>query len=425
MRKIMGYFLPGVAFLVFLEIALWGLNHIISWDEYIHRAGLSKRKFIANPEYENQFLFLKDPYVIWKLKPGELKPGCRVNKLGFRGDEVSQHKTPGTKRIICLGNSITLGLDVKTHADAYPMLLAQHLKQTQDQPCEVINAGVAGYSSYQILQQWRHYIKPLDPDLIIVLAAFNDVIYTPFKPDKEIRMTKTACAFYNTLFSFRVLRALNSGIKFISAHISHKELISSYDPKIGIQTRVSEEDYRKNLEGIVKDAEARQINVIFITSNSVRGIPLAVSPLPRIESEGKKNVVHWIPQPAPSVIRVGRENVERLYRASQAQMRELPESPIPYYNLAKCCEYKGDSLLSRAYFNAADSLDTTKKRYDRYNQIMREVAAEHTIPVVDAYQLLNGGDNSRYFTPDCIHFNEAGHAVIAEALYRQVVEILD
>ncbi len=131
MRKIMGYIYPGVGFLILLEILLWGVNHFISWDEYVHRAGLSYRKFVTNPEYENQFLFLKDPYVIWKLRPGELKPGYRVNRLGFRGDDVAIQKAPGTKRIVCLGNSITLGLDVKTHADAYPMLLAQHLKQSQ------------------------------------------------------------------------------------------------------------------------------------------------------------------------------------------------------------------------------------------------------------------------------------------------------
>lgn len=260
-----------------------------------------------------------------------------------------------------------------------------------------------------------------------MLAAFNDIIYTPFKPDKEIQLTKFTCGVYNTLFSFRIVRALNSGIKFISERISHKELISPYNPEIGIPTRVSEEDYRKNLNAIVEDAEKKHIKVIFLTSKSANGPPFAVHPLPRIEfgTEGKKAVVHWIPQPAPKVIRVGRDTDDRLYRASQAQIRDLPEAPVPYYNLAKCYESAGDSLLAREYFKIADSLDTTRERYDRYNQIMREVAAEHHIPVVDTYLLLDGGDNSKYFRSDCIHYNEAGHAVIAEALYRKVIEILN
>lgn len=425
MRKVLGFILPGLAFLLFVEIALWGLNRIISWDEYVHRTGLRYRKFLTNQEYENQFLNLKDPYVIWKLRPGELRPGCYVNKLGFRGDEISPQKAPGTKRIVCLGNSITLGMDVKTHADTYPMLLEQRLKQSQNQPIEVINAGVAGYSSYQILQQLRHYVLPLEPDLIIVLATFNDVLYTPYKPDKEIKLSKAVCVVYNALFSFRICRAINSGIQFISRHISSEEFLTPYDPEIGLQTRVSEEDYRKNLNSIAEDAEKRNIKAIFITSGRINEVPLAMHPLPKIVLDGHQRAVHWVPQLSPLIIRAGQIDINRLKNASQAQIRNLPLAPVPYYNLAKYYEFAGDSLLAREYYKIADSLDTTGQRYDRYNQIMREVAADHNIPIIDTYLLFDGEDPARYFVSDCIHLNEAGHAVIADALYRKVTEILN
>jgi lysophospholipase L1-like esterase len=122
-----------------------------------------------------------DPVVARTNHAGDVveKLGFRINALGFRGDEVSVRKPPGTFRIVCLGDSTTFGiwneafLDVRGFT-SYPGELAKQLAEHGYAHVEVINAGVLGYTSAQGVAQLLAQVVRLSPDVVTVRFGNND-----------------------------------------------------------------------------------------------------------------------------------------------------------------------------------------------------------------------------------------------------------
>lgn len=82
----------------------------------------------------------------YALTPGYDYNGIRVNKLGFRGPEITAERSPGSLRIVAMGDSTTFGL--YGHDCPYPAQLQQGLDaMLPERKIEVVNAGVEGYSS--------------------------------------------------------------------------------------------------------------------------------------------------------------------------------------------------------------------------------------------------------------------------------------
>jgi len=99
----------------------------------------------------------------------------RHNSLGYRGGEFSRHKPPGEFRIACIGGSTTYTRDVEDYRLSYPALLEKELRERGYPRVRVINAGVDGYGSWESLINFQFRILDLDPDLIIVYHAVNDI----------------------------------------------------------------------------------------------------------------------------------------------------------------------------------------------------------------------------------------------------------
>ena len=141
--------------------------------------------------------FLADP-----VRGNRLAPGYRgffagvpvhINSLGFRDSrEYSLEKSPGTFRILVLGDSVTFGhgtLDETT----YPFLLEQRLRQWQpDVKWEVWNLGVPGYNTSQELAYLTEVGSRYDPDLAIVGFFANDLTDNtlPVTPSLARRATR-------------------------------------------------------------------------------------------------------------------------------------------------------------------------------------------------------------------------------------------
>ena len=99
----------------------------------------------------------------------------RHNHLGFRGGDVSAEKPEDTFRIVAVGGSTTYSVHVEDYRDSYPNLLNDYLHNAGFDSVEVINAGGAGYSSYDNLINLSFRVLPLEPNLIILYQGFNDI----------------------------------------------------------------------------------------------------------------------------------------------------------------------------------------------------------------------------------------------------------
>jgi len=97
------------------------------------------------------------------------------NELGFRGDPVDIDKPEDTYRIIAVGSSTTYGFGLNAY-QAYPFVLQEILREDYGYAhVEVINAGVIGYTSYEILTNFQFRLLEFDPDLIIYYGGKSDL----------------------------------------------------------------------------------------------------------------------------------------------------------------------------------------------------------------------------------------------------------
>jgi len=107
--------------------------------------------------------------------------GCveyRFNRFGLRDrDDLTLDKPAGTRRIVCLGDSFTLGWGVRQEHN-WPVLVEQELHK-QWPAVQVINGGGTGSAyvdEYELALRHRH--GRFAPDLVVVTLCLNDLLIT-------------------------------------------------------------------------------------------------------------------------------------------------------------------------------------------------------------------------------------------------------
>lgn len=105
------------------------------------------------------------------------------NRLGYRGPEVAVPKPPGVFRIVAIGGSTTYST-ATTAENAYPRQLEIMLREDYGYAnVEVVNAGVPGYTSWDLLAAYIYRVVELEPDLLIIYEGINDVEPRSVAPD--------------------------------------------------------------------------------------------------------------------------------------------------------------------------------------------------------------------------------------------------
>ncbi|MCC7066212.1 MAG: hypothetical protein IT456_25685 [Planctomycetes bacterium] len=107
--------------------------------------------------------------------------GCveyHFNRFGMRDrEDLALQKPAGTQRIVCLGDSFTLGWGVRQEHN-WPVLAEQELRR-QWPKVQVINGGGTGSAyvdEYELALRHRH--GRFGPDLVVVTLCLNDLLIT-------------------------------------------------------------------------------------------------------------------------------------------------------------------------------------------------------------------------------------------------------
>lgn len=123
-----------------------------------------------------------DPVVGWVNVPnGEVRVEddephvVRFNAAGLRGPDVAEPKPGGARRIVLLGDGFTEGYAV-TEEKTVRAVLERALQGTSC-AAEVVNAGVAGYSTDQELLFFRARARQFQPDLVVLLLYSDDLAH--------------------------------------------------------------------------------------------------------------------------------------------------------------------------------------------------------------------------------------------------------
>jgi lysophospholipase L1-like esterase len=165
-----------VAFCVCLESgARIYLCHFASDAIFLRYASLSQ---LEDRVSQGRSAFVKKTfhrYLGYNLTPNFRSGLNRHNSLGYRGDEIEIPKPADEFRIVCLGGSTTYTSGVADYRLSYPELLEHDLQQRGYQKVNVINAGVPGWTTWECLINFQFRILDMQPDMIIVYEAINDI----------------------------------------------------------------------------------------------------------------------------------------------------------------------------------------------------------------------------------------------------------
>ena len=107
--------------------------------------------------------------------------GCveyRFNQFGIRDrDDLTLNKPTGEQRVVCIGDSFTLGWGVRKDHN-WPVLVEQELRKLGAN-VQVLNCGGAGSAyvdEYSLALQHRH--GRFQPDVVLVTLCLNDLLVT-------------------------------------------------------------------------------------------------------------------------------------------------------------------------------------------------------------------------------------------------------
>jgi hypothetical protein len=132
-----------------------------------------------------QSLFMDDPEVGIRLRPGahiqyttvEFSTEISINPQGVRDDEPIGPKAPNERRIVVLGDSLVLSVQVSA-AETFCEKLERDLNaRGGSEKWRVINAGVQGYGPVDDWFFFDRVAAAFEPDIVLI-AAFvgNDAI---------------------------------------------------------------------------------------------------------------------------------------------------------------------------------------------------------------------------------------------------------
>ena len=122
-----------------------------------------------------QGLFQNDPVIGFRLKPHartrfttpEFDAEIAINGLGVRDDDEIEPKAPNERRIVVLGDSLVLSVQV-AFGDTFCELLEKRLNaKSAGTRYRVINAGVQGYGPVEQLLFFRQIAAAVEPDLVL------------------------------------------------------------------------------------------------------------------------------------------------------------------------------------------------------------------------------------------------------------------
>ncbi len=100
-------------------------------------------------------------------------PWQEFNAEGLRDRARPEEKLPGTRRIVALGDSVTLGAGIEA-AEAWPQRLEARYAG-EGRPVEVLNVALWGWSTRQERIAYARIARAHHPDQVLLAVCLNDI----------------------------------------------------------------------------------------------------------------------------------------------------------------------------------------------------------------------------------------------------------
>jgi lysophospholipase L1-like esterase len=356
--------------------------------------GFSFRISPENIEKEHWFGlgFQQDSQLPWSWIP---KPGGEgiAGEAPFQFDEKGFRKSPGspgelkeTLRIVCMGDSCTMGWEVLNH-QTFCHVLKEVLEKSLSVNVETINAGIPGYTSFQGLHQLQNRIFSLEPDVIVFSYGWNDHTFA-------IHMHETLDVFMNESFFGLPDKDLPGPTLSSKIHSSLSRL-RSYQMMDSLASKMKKE--------APQEAEKRKGVLV-----DVEKVPVRVS----LEDYGEnfKRMIHLSKQ-------------KGIFSILMNQPSQPIRSTNAFSELEKSLNYKAPDEKSWVQF-CRIMRNLFIRRQHEYNESMMQVARETQVPFVDMISIFEEYGKLEELLIDPVHPTAKGHSMIANELSQTILEIM-
>jgi lysophospholipase L1-like esterase len=274
--------------------------------------------------------------------PNTTVDDTRISSMGFAGDAIQVAKPSGTRRVLMLGSSAFFNRRMAER-------LKESLAAASHERVEVVGAALRSHTTMSSVLKYRVLAKYHFDD-VLIYHAINDLWANLVPPERfDENYTHMGCEYHRGILLNHSLIARGIYDKFF-CHVDPPQYSRiTLDNGAGF---ASEKPFRRNLRALVKKARDNGARPILIT-------------------------FAWS---APS------DYTKERFLAGQAGYR----NPDNYD--ARPLEFWGKPAYVR-------------EGLARYNRIVRELAVELNVPLIDAETYMD--HDPRWFGDPC-HFNEEG-----------------
>lgn len=330
--------------------------------------------------------------------------------LTIDSEKVGDSYTP---KVLFIGGSNTLPYHMAPE-DSFVEIADRLLPNAH-----AINLGVTAYSSYQGALVARKYVPRLKPKVAVVCFGWNDRRYviTPTEVDSATRFDSIYRTYggYDTYFMKRVRDALGSyytyrGMRWVLKKVGFVGVNRADKVQVRLDKvlpRVDKAAYKKNLSEIAAVCQGNGVKPIFILfpDNPVEARPLRAG-IASLEKGDPKEAIRLLTKVIDQ----------------DGDLRELAiiNLAMAYRVIGKLQE--AENILN--YQIISTNLDGWKPIYldTEYNQVMREVAQEYGIELIDVVAVL---EKTPLVFSDSCHLNENGHRIVGELVAERILRLLD
>jgi lysophospholipase L1-like esterase len=371
MKKPSPYWLTIISLVISVIAAEFFLKYFFPYPDPFANDKTTTRSYIpsAFPPYFKMRFAIEDGLPGIEQKEVDFS----VNNMGFRGDTLLEPKPAGEYRIFLVGGSTTECRVVDDSQELGRALQNQLNDHLAGEPnIKVYNAGISGDKSFDHVAMIAHRIIHLQPDVITVFAGINDLVAAANGAD-----------YLHYRESGSREQDLVSSLKYAATDFQIGRRI------FGIIDRFGQKDDKQLFQEIRKRTNFR---------NKAK----ARMRRPVSDAPPKTDLAHY------------RNNLLTIIGIAKAHKIPLVlMTQATTWNSKVDAEAENWHWMALAFDKYAYNEDLLDKALESYNDVMRQLAADYDVPILDLARVLP--KSLEFFCDDC-HFNVKGARVAASLL---------
>lgn len=393
---------------------------------------------------------LYDPYVSFSgLRPlfvldptGTQFETAEERLAAFRRQSFAAKKRPEVFRVFCLGGSTVQGRPYSVETSFTTWLELNLRAARPDVDYEIVNCGGISYASYRlvpILQELLNY----EPDAFIICTGHNEFIedrtYQRVKktPHALLRLHRALLNLRGYALADQFLsrrHAPSASAKLPAKTVLQDEVRTKLDLQEGLESyrrdeiwrQGTVEHFRHNLDTMLGMARRKKVPVILVNpvSNLKDCPPFKSEPRADLTENQRREVAELREQAARLDWGNTYGKISLLEKAAKIDNQDAGL----LFVLGRCYARLGRSAEAKKWFVQAKEEDVCPLRIlEPMHEAIRESALRYHAPLVDVRALIEerteDGIPGDQWLLDHAHPTIEGHQLIADALYRTMVDM--